>query len=264
MVETTFVETDAEARDEIGESVSDQSGYQEHADLMERAGAYHVLSGMARCAQCGRKMQGSRNHGQAYYRCKVPTEYAVAECQHGKTVYVREDAIVPSLDESIGSLFADEHLDSTCEALAAVSDLEPEDDEGRELDLRRQLKECDTKLARYRELLEQDADITVVATWIAEVERERKDLERDLGRKPTARKLTTAEIKALVRQLKDIVAVLADADPADKRAIYHELGVNLAYHPDGRVHVGAGARVREAVPRRRLLRGGAAGWHGLV
>ena len=34
--------------------------------------------------------------------------------------------------------------------------------------------------------------------------------------------------------------MLADADPADKRAIYDELGVNLTYHPDGRVHVGAG------------------------
>ena len=150
------------------------AGAQRTAIRKERTRNTYVLSGMVRCAQCGRKMQGSWNHGQAYYRCKFPTEYAVAERQHGKTVYVREDAIVPSLDEWIASLFADEHLDSTCEALAAVSDLEPEDDEGRELDLRRQLKECDTKLARYRELLEQDADITVVATWIAEVERERK------------------------------------------------------------------------------------------
>jgi site-specific DNA recombinase len=150
---------------------------------------------------------------------------------------------VPSLDEWIGSLFADEHLDRTCEALAAGSDVEPEEDEGRQLDLRRQLKECDAKLARYRALLEHDGDITVVATWIAEVERERKGLERDLGRKPTARKLTTDEIKALVRQLKDIVAVLADAEPADKRAIYDELGVNHTYYPDGRVHVGAGGRV---------------------
>jgi hypothetical protein len=90
-------------------------------------------------------------------------EYAVAEGQHGKTVYVRENAIVPSLDEWIGSLFADEHLDNTCEALAAVSDLEPDGDEYRQLDLRRQLKECDAKLARYRALLEQDGDITVVA-----------------------------------------------------------------------------------------------------
>jgi site-specific DNA recombinase len=219
------------------------AGAQRSAVRKERTRHPYVLSGLVRCSQCGRKMQASWNHGHAYYRCKFPTEYAVAEGQHGKTVYVREAAIVPGLDTWIASLFDDEHLDSTCETLAAVSDLDPEDDKGRELELRRQLKECDTKLARYRQLLEQDAEITVVATWIAEVERERKGLERELGRKPTARKLTKAEIKALVRQLKNIVAVLADADPADKRAIYEELGVNLTYHPEGRVHVGAGGRV---------------------
>jgi hypothetical protein len=134
-------------------------------------------------------------------------------------------------------------LDKTCEALAAVSDLEPEDDEGRRLDLRRRLRDCDSQLARYRALLEQDGDLTVVATWIAEVERERNAVGRELGRKPTARKLTRAEIETLVRQLKDIGAVLAIADPEDKRAIDEELGVNLTYHADGRVHVGAGSRV---------------------
>jgi hypothetical protein len=78
---------------------------------------------------------------------------------------------------------------------------------------------------------------------IAEVERERRSIERDLGRKPTPRKHTKNEIKGLVRQLKDIVGTLANADPEDKRAVYDELGVNLTYHQDGRVHVAAGARV---------------------
>jgi hypothetical protein len=40
-----------------------------------------------------------------------------------------------------------------------------------------------------------------------------------------------------------MVTVLADADREDKRAIYDNLGVNRTYHPDGRVHVGAGGRV---------------------
>jgi hypothetical protein len=77
---------------------------------------------MVRCAQCGRKMQGSWNNG-AYYRCKFPSQYAVAEGQHGRTVYVREAAIVPGPDAWIATLFDNEHLDSTCETLAAVSDL---------------------------------------------------------------------------------------------------------------------------------------------
>ena len=55
--------------------------------------------------------------------------------------------------------------------------------------------------------------------------------------------VSKAEIKALVRQLKDIVAVLANADFEDRRAIYAELGVNLTHHPDGRIRVGTGSRV---------------------
>lgn len=148
---------------------------------------------------------------------------------------------MPGLDAWIGGLFDDDHLDATARALAAASEATPEDDQTRVLDLRRQLKECDAKLAKYRALLEHDSDITIVAVWIAQVERERMNLERELGRKPTQRRLAENEVKALVAQLRDIVVVLADADPLDKRAIYEELGVKLTYYPDGRVHVGAGA-----------------------
>ena len=117
----------------------------------------------------------------------------------------------------------------------------PDDDQGRVLERRRRLKERDAILAKYRTLLEHDSDITSAAVWIAEVEQERKNLARQLSHKPTTRRLTENEIRALVVQLRDIVVVLAHADPLDKRAIYEELGVNLTYHPDGRVHVAAGA-----------------------
>ena len=67
------------------------------------------------------------------------------------------------------------------------------------------------------------------------------------------RKHTKAEIRALVAQLKNIVTVLADADADDKRAIYAELGVNLTYHLDGRIRVGAGARVLGVVSEERAV-----------
>ena len=208
----------------------------------ERTRHPYLLSGLMRCGVCRRKMQASWNNGQAYYRCKFPAEYAVAEDKHAKTVYVREDVVVPGLDAWIAGLFDDEHLDATCAALAAASDTGPEVQQDREVSLRRQIKECEAKLTNYRALLEQQPDITTVGSWIAEVERDRKRLERELGRKPTTHKLTSNEIKALVGQLKDIVAVLADASPEHKRAIYDELGVNLTYHPESKtVRAGAGA-----------------------
>lgn len=72
----------------------------------------------------------------------------------------------------------------------------------------------------------------------------RRRLEQQLGAADSARaKLTTADVKALVASLKDIVATLADADPSDKAAVYRELGISLTYNNDGRVLVEARPRV---------------------
>jgi hypothetical protein len=54
--------------------------------------------------------------------------------------------------------------------------------------------------------------------------------------------LTTAQVRTLVAELRNITAVLADADPADKAGLYGELGVGLQYHQDCTVTV-------EAIPR---------------
>lgn len=49
--------------------------------------------------------------------------------------------------------------------------------------------------------------------------------------------LTADEVKALVTALKDIVSVLAQAEPADKAELYDQLGVRLRYEPSGSVSV---------------------------
>jgi hypothetical protein len=59
--------------------------------------------------------------------------------------------------------------------------------------------------------------------------------------------MTTAQVRALVSALRDIVEVLADAEPADKAQLNNELGVSLTYDPTGTVHVQAlprGVQVR--------------------
>ncbi len=206
----------------------------------------YVLSGLVRCGICGRRMQGSQNHGRPYYRCKFPAEYAVTEQQHAKTVYVREEAILPPLDRWLAGLFDDKHIDSTCQALAEASRASTGDDQTRQLELRRRLKECEAKLAKYRAALEHNPNITTVADWIAEVEQQRRAIEHELGRTPTTRRLTKNEVRALVGRLKDITEVLAGADPEDKRAVYAQLGVNLTYHPDGTVLAKAGAPQADA------------------
>ena len=43
------------------------------------------------------------------------------------------------------------------------------------------------------------------------------------------------EIASIVSTLADVLAVLRDADPADKAEIYTQLGLRLTYQPSGRL-----------------------------
>lgn len=204
-------------------------------------GRHYLLSGIMRCGLCGRRMQAQWNHGKAYYRCKFPDDYGIDADRHPRSVYVKEDAVVPGLDEWLAGLFDDEHVDHTCEILAGAAGPDP-DYEARQADLATKIRDCDRRLAKYRSALELTDEIGPFISWIAEVERERRRLEAQLGRSVAGDMLTAAQLKSLVRYLKDIVAVLANADPADKAELYSELGVSLTYHADGRVAV-------EAMPR---------------
>jgi len=64
-----------------------------------------------------------------------------------------------------------------------------------------------------------------------------------------------ATVRALVLSLRDITAVLKDADPKLKAEVYAELGVEVTYNPERRmVLVNAGpTRVQQNVSERRLL-----------
>src|SRR5680860_1491264 len=58
--------------------------------------------------------------GRAHYRCRYPNEYAIANgVPHPRSVYVREDAVLPRLDAWLGRLFDPANLDATGAALAA-------------------------------------------------------------------------------------------------------------------------------------------------
>ena len=62
-------------------------------------GRHYLLSGLLHCDICGRRMQGQWNHGTAYYRCKYPTDYPEPDGGHPRSVYVREAAVTPGLDQ---------------------------------------------------------------------------------------------------------------------------------------------------------------------
>jgi site-specific DNA recombinase len=99
---------------------------------------------------------------------------------------------------------------------------------------RRQITECDRKLARHRAALEAGADPAVVTGWIREVQATRAQAEAQIRRlaQPRTQPLDRDELAEMMSALGDMVHVLADAEPARKATIYAGLGLRLTYHPD--------------------------------
>jgi DNA invertase Pin-like site-specific DNA recombinase len=108
-----------------------------------KAGRHYVLAGMIRCGTCHRHMEGVWNHGRPYYRCQLHRDDPIDRSEHPNTIYVREDALLPGLDAWLAELFDAEHLDQTCDALAAA--IEPDGDvKTRHDEIRRRITELDT------------------------------------------------------------------------------------------------------------------------
>jgi hypothetical protein len=82
-------------------------------------------------------------------------------------------------------------------------------------------------VAAHRAALEASADPAVVAGWMAEVQAQRTVAEARLGQRSGRQRMTAEEITRVVASLRDLMGVLANADPADKVQIYSQLGPRL-------------------------------------
>ena len=194
----------------------------------------YVLRGRLRCGICQRRMEGTWNHNTSHYRCRYPADYALANTiQHPRTVYLREAAILPSLDRWLARLFDHQHLDATCQTLAAATEPDTASTAAAEA-ARRTLRDCDQRLARYRAALDAGADPALVAAWIAETQAERASAEHASAATRTTPTTTAAQIRAMLEGLPEIVQVLADASPRDKGKLYEAFGLELVYYPDRR------------------------------
>lgn len=69
-------------------------------------------------------------------------------------------AVVPGVDGRLAGLFDDEHVDHSCGVLAGAAESHA-DHEARQAELEAKIRDCDLRLARYREALEHVGTATV-------------------------------------------------------------------------------------------------------
>lgn len=200
----------------------------------------YALRGLLHCGYCTRRMQGNWHLERAYYRCRYPAEYAIANTiEHPRTVSLAERDVLPALDDWLAQAFTPSHIGETIDALAAAqpyANTDPDRIAADEI-----VADCDTKLARHRQALEAGADSVLVAAWTAEVQA--RKAQALASRRPHRQRMSSDEIRALVQALGDISAVLRAAAPEDKAEVYRQLGLRLTYEP-GRRLVRAEADIR--------------------
>jgi site-specific DNA recombinase len=140
----------------------------------------YLLRGRLHCGLCQRRLQGQWIHGQACYRCRYPTEYGTAAgFDHPRSVNLREADLLPEIDAWLGRLTDPDHLQATCEAIAAAGNTTTTLHDERTA-ARQVLADCDRRLGRYRAALEAGTDPGVVGQWIAEVTATRQAAEATL------------------------------------------------------------------------------------
>jgi site-specific DNA recombinase len=192
----------------------------------------YLLRSLVLCGVCQRRMQGQHSHGSVYYRCRYPLEYALANrVDHPRNVIMREDVVVPRLDEWIGRLFDPDHRDATVAMMATVPQVAPI--EAAASPAQGLIEEFDRELAQYRAALAAGADPIVVTKWINEAQGKRARAEREL-REPRSRSagryMTADEINDLLDRLEDIGQAIRTADPEHKAALYRDLGLILIFN----------------------------------
>jgi site-specific DNA recombinase len=194
----------------------------------------YVLRGLLYCGVCGRKMQGHWANHAPYYRCRFPVEYAlVNKLEHPRNVTLRQDTLLPPLDEWLAGKFAPRYLPATIDELISATTVTAIPAKLADAQHELELAACDRKLAQYRAALDAGADPASIAKWITETEAERARLRIQAREAAPKQGMSRDEIASIVNGLADLLAVLRDADLADKAEIYSQLGLRLTYQPDG-------------------------------
>jgi hypothetical protein len=198
------------------------------------------------CGYCERRMQGTWNNQQAYYRCRLPARHATgSDLDHPKAVYLREARILDEVGGWLTTAFGPDRLEHT---IAVITEQAVDPDETVLADLRKRLSKCDRKLSQCRSALDARGDLIEVFSWHNATTNEGAGLKEEQKAVPAAQPFHGTEIRSLIEEIGDMVRLVAEADPDDKAKCYLRLGLKRTYHPDKQY---VEARVESDSPRGR-------------
>jgi site-specific DNA recombinase len=191
----------------------------------------YAFVGALFCGVCERRMQGHWINEAPYYRCRFPSEYALAnKVRHPRNVYLRQDAFEADVNGWLTTVFAPHRLRDTIDQMIAGQ--QATGDEAAAEAAAARIADANLKMTRYRAALDAGGDPEEIGKWITDAKAQRLQAEAELRQAATRTTLTRQQIKALIEECADITADLRDAEPGDMAGTYRKLGLRLTYHPE--------------------------------
>ncbi|GLZ37611.1 recombinase family protein [Actinokineospora sp. NBRC 105648] len=203
----------------------------------------YLLRGLIRCAICERKMQGEAIRDGSYYRCIARTMApgSPALAGHPKTVNLREDVVVPRLNEWIGTLFARDNVGHLVRSLLGSQDGHPDSQHEA---VRKRLADAEGRLRRYQDAIAAGMEPAALVEAVNEAHAQRQTARAELANLPTTATIDEAEVYAMIDSLGDVSGVIGDARPASLAKLYADLRLRLRYdHTEKAIDVTASPRV---------------------
>lgn len=223
---------------DLFEAVQDRFRARRPSDKIraQRAGdGTYPLRGLARCAVCGRRLQGETRRGRRYYRCPTTGSARSQQGGHPVTVYLREDVVVRPLDEWLAEALSEEAAERSAQELAA--NRHSAELAAREKAAKRSLADADRKIARLEQALEDGLPMSTFVRLARKHEIARDAAKAELTRiknhQPEG--LTPEEFNAALAHARSLAAALAGATDAQRRQLYEALGLEIDYDPAEKV-----------------------------
>ena len=182
-------------------------------------------------------MSGKWNNDQAYYRCRYPAEYALAnKVAHPKNVYLREADVLADVDDWLAELSAPEAFDATVAQITEQAErLEDPTALARVEAARARIAEYDAQISRYQASMDAGGDPAVIGPWIAETQAKKVAAQAETRIATGRHRMNRDEIEAVVTAFGSLARIVRNADPQDKADIYTKLRLALTCEPEERV-----------------------------
>lgn len=189
----------------------------------------YLLTGLLRCATCGRSMHGNTLKKKPYYRCNTQrADYA--DTGHPRTTAIREERILAVVDPWLSSLTDASNRECTIAAvLAADTDHEPEP--AHVQTARRSLTQLAIELDRVLAAIRAGMDPDLAAGATKQIQRELAGAQAIVGEwdrnHRVERHLTAGEVAVALDHAGNLSRLLKGAEREPRARLYRTLGLEL-------------------------------------